>query len=332
MSLAQSTARTVMLKLFLDTDHVTAATGKTVAITISKAGGAFANPNAGASNATEVSSGWYKFALDTTDTNTLGDLVVRGTNADCDDAERILEVVSATTGGATNLDATVSSRASQTSLDTVDDLIDLEVAAIKTVVDSILVDTAEIGVAGAGLTAVPWNATWDAEVESEVTDALNAYDSPTNAEMVARTLAAADYATATALDTVDTEVGTIKAKTDQLTFTNPNSVDATASIAAADIRAAIGMASADLDDQLNALPTAVENADTLLNRDMSTGADDGSTTVRTVRQALRFLRNKFSIAGGTLTVCKEDDTTASWTAAVTTTAGDPVSAVDPAGP
>jgi hypothetical protein len=31
----------------------------------------------------------------------------------------------------------------------------------------------DIGVAGAGLTAVPWNASWDAEVESEVADALN---------------------------------------------------------------------------------------------------------------------------------------------------------------
>lgn len=49
-------------------------------------------------------------------------------------------------------------------------------------IDAILVDTAEIGAAGAGLTeaggtgdhltAVPWNAAWDAEVQSEVTDAL----------------------------------------------------------------------------------------------------------------------------------------------------------------
>ena len=44
-------------------------------------------------------------------------------------------------------------------------------------------DTAEIGSAGAGLTAVPWNASWDTEVQSEVTDALNAYDPPTKAEM-----------------------------------------------------------------------------------------------------------------------------------------------------
>jgi len=35
---------------------------------------------------------------------------------------------------------------------------------------------AEIGAAGASLTAVPWNAAWDTEVESECTDALVAYD------------------------------------------------------------------------------------------------------------------------------------------------------------
>jgi hypothetical protein len=73
-------------------------------------------------------------------------------------------------------------------------------------------------------------------------------------------------------------------------------------------------------------------ADAILDRDMSTGTDSGSTTVRTMRQALRFLRNKFAIVAGTLTVYKEDDTTASWTAAITTTAGNPVSSSDPAGP
>jgi hypothetical protein len=43
----------------------------------------------------------------------------------------------------------------------------------------------ELGASGAGLTAVPWNASWDAEVESEVTDALNAYDPPTRTEATA---------------------------------------------------------------------------------------------------------------------------------------------------
>lgn len=69
-------------------------------------------------------------------------------------------------------------------------------AALATVdnnVDSILDDTAQIGAAGAGLTAIPWNAAWDVEVQSEAADALAVYDPPTNAEMEARTLPAANY-------------------------------------------------------------------------------------------------------------------------------------------
>lgn len=74
-------------------------------------------------------------------------------------------------------------------------------------------------------------------------------------------------------------------------------------------------------------------ADALLDRDMSVGADSGSTTVRTVRQALRFLRNKWAISTGTLTVFKEDDATSSWTAAVTTDGSAlPIVSNDPAGP
>jgi hypothetical protein len=80
------------------------------------------------------------------------------------------------------------------------------------------------------------------------------------------------------------------------------------------------------------IPTAIQNADALLNRDMSTGTDSGSTTVRTPRQALRFLRNKWDLAAGTLTVKKEDDSTTSWTAAITTDAAAvPVIGSDPAG-
>jgi archaellum component FlaC len=72
-------------------------------------------------------------------------------------------------------------------------------------------------------------------------------------------------------------------------------------------------------------------SDNLLDRDMSVGTDSGSSAVRTPRQALRFLRNKWAIAGTTLTVYKEDDTAASWSAELTTNASaDPISAVDPA--
>lgn len=41
----------------------------------------------------------------------------------------------------------------------------------------------EAGGTGDHLTAVPYNSTWDAEIESEATDALNAYDPPTDTEM-----------------------------------------------------------------------------------------------------------------------------------------------------
>lgn len=69
---------------------------------------------------------------------------------------------------------------------------------------------ARIGANGAGLTAVPWNAAWDAEVQSEATDALNAYDPPTAAELTSATAnldaAVSTRASASALSTVGSDV------------------------------------------------------------------------------------------------------------------------------
>lgn len=217
-----------------------------------------------------------------------------------------------------NLNATVSSRATQTSVDTIDGI-----------VDDILVDTAEIGAAGAGLTeaggtgdhlsAVPWNATWDAEVQSEVTDALNAYDPPTKAELDS---AVAGLATAADLATVDGKIDTIDSNVDAILDDTGTSGVVVASLAANSITAAAIAADA-----------GNEIADAILNRDMSTGTDSGSSTVRTVRQALRLNRNKVEISGGTMTVYKEDDSTSSWTSSITTDeAAEPITASDPAGP
>jgi hypothetical protein len=92
--------------------------------------------------------------------------------------------------------------------------------------------TAGTNIDGSTFTAIPWNAAWDAEVQSECTDALNAYDPPTSAEMDARTLVAASYATAASQTTIisyidtevativgllDTEIGDIKTATDRIT-------------------------------------------------------------------------------------------------------------------
>ena len=93
------------------------------------------------------------------------------------------------------LDLILDARASQASVNTIDDFVDTEIAAIITTlgtpagvslaadIAAIEAQTDDIGAAGAGLTAVPWNAAWDAEVQSEATDALNAYDPPTKAEL-----------------------------------------------------------------------------------------------------------------------------------------------------
>jgi hypothetical protein len=73
------------------------------------------------------------------------------------------------------------------------------------------------------------------------------------------------------------------------------------------------------------IPTAVQNADALLGRNIAGGSNGG----RTVTQAFRRLRNRVAVLAGILTVYREDDTASDWTAAVTTAAGDPVSEVDP---
>lgn len=109
-------------------------------------------------------------------------------------------------------------------------------------------------------------------------------------------------------DFLDTEVAAIKAKTDTL----PSSP------------AAVGSAMTLTSGERNSV------ADALLDRDMSTGTDSGSATVRTVRQALRLLRNKWDTLSG-LRVYKEDDTTISWQSTLTTDgSADPITGSDPA--
>jgi hypothetical protein len=75
------------------------------------------------------------------------------------------------------------------------------------------------------------------------------------------------------------------------------------------------------------IPTAIENADGLLKRDWTSVTGEAA---RSVLNALRTLRNKWSISGTTLTVTKEDDSTTAYTSALTTAAGaDSITASDP---
>jgi hypothetical protein len=69
-------------------------------------------------------------------------------------------------------------------------------------------------------------------------------------------------------------------------------------------------------------------ADALLGRTLGSGGS--AQDARTVEQALRILRNKWSISGSTLTVTTENDTTTAWTSAVTEAPGaNPISGSNP---
>ena len=212
------------------------------------------------------------------------------------------------------------------------------IAAIKTKTDNLPASPAAVGSAmtldaaetGTGLTAVPWNASWDAEVQSECADALSAYDPPTATEMTSAfteikgatwssatdTLeairdrgdsawtTATGFATASDITTahsttdgkidavddyVDTEVTAIKAVTDKLDTaleldgavyrytTNALEQAPSGGLDAAGVRTAVGLASANLDTQLGALPTAAENADAVWNETVADHSGVGST-------------------------------------------------------
>ncbi len=135
-----------------------------------------------------------------------------------------------------NVNATISSRATQTSVDTIDDFLDTEVAAILAAVDTevaaILADTNDIQ------TRLPAALTLDGNIKADtlrvggtlqtagdLAALLTAIDDFVDTE-VAAILAAVDTEVAAILAAVDTEVAAIKAKTDQLTFTVANQIDA----------------------------------------------------------------------------------------------------------
>ena len=88
--------------------------------------------------------------------------------------------------------------------------LDGKINTIDTNVDSILVDTAEIGTAGAGLTDLGGMSTaMKAEVNAEADTALTDYDGPTNTEMNARTVTSATYATSAAQTTAQNDLDII---------------------------------------------------------------------------------------------------------------------------
>ena len=100
--LTQSATYTRNFLMVDSTDHITGKTGLTVTVTLSKAGGSF---GAAGGTVTEISSGWYKIALTTTDTNTVGDLAYHCTSTGADPTDFTDQV---TAGDLANLNASIS--------------------------------------------------------------------------------------------------------------------------------------------------------------------------------------------------------------------------------
>lgn len=187
IALRQSTAsQEIPLGHFVDsTDGVTAETGLTIAntdIKIWKAGATtLANKNSG--GATHISNGVYYAVLDATDTNTVGSLVIfvavsgaLAVRLECQVYEEAIydALFAASAAGYSTLDAA----GVRTAVGLASANLDTQLSTIDTVVDDILADlnafTGDVGASGAGLTALPWNAAWDAQVQSEVQDAIEA--------------------------------------------------------------------------------------------------------------------------------------------------------------
>lgn len=236
--LRQSTAsQEVPLGHFVDdADGKTAETGLTIAntdIKVWKAGATtLANKNSG--GATHISGGIYYCTLDATDTDTIGPLVL---------------FVAVSGALAVRVECEVLDEAQYDALFGTTAFSTLTAAQVNTEADTALSD---VGLTGAVTGRI------DAAVSSRLATA--GYTAPLDA---AGTRSAVGLASAnldtqlTAIDDyLDTEVAAIKAKTDNLPAAPAATGDC---ITAAGVRAAVGLASANLDTQFDALPTAAEN-------------------------------------------------------------------------
>jgi hypothetical protein len=119
--LKQSSAAQPLPFLMVDSsDHITGKLGLSPTVVISKNGATFSSPSGAV---TEIGNGWYKVAGHSTDTNTLGPLILHASAVGADPFDTMYDVVvfdpqDVAQLGLTNLDATVSSRSTYTGADT----------------------------------------------------------------------------------------------------------------------------------------------------------------------------------------------------------------------
>ncbi len=212
------------MKMYDATDKTLAKTGLTLTVTASKAGAAFASISP---TVTEISSGWYKVALTSSHTDTLGELIIRATASGADDGEKPCQVV--------------PERATAAALNVVDDFIDTEVAAIKAKTDNLPSDPADASDIAASFSTVNSTLTTiagyiDTEVGAIKAKTDNLPSDPADASDIASSFSTVNSTLATIAGYLDTEVAAIKAKTDNLPTDPADASDIAAAFASLDTK------------------------------------------------------------------------------------------------
>jgi len=320
--LRQSTAQTIRFGPCLDkTDGVTEETALTLAqadMRLSKDGGAFAQKSA-AGNATHDSDGWYSTALSTTDTATVGELILN-----VHQPANMLPVW---------LRWIVMEE------DIYDALYAVSAAGFDTnqrVDVGMWLGTAVTLGSGApdvniqSQDNIDFGATQKASINTEVDTALNTAipGGPTADSINQRILAIDDLSQAAGAG----DLAAILTDTNELQGDTHTAAEVwTSGTRSLTDKAGFSLAVGGVIDGALAAAELLNIADGCLDRRLDLGTDTGgdTTTSRTWRDALRILRNRADIVAGTLTVYEEDDTTAAFTAAISTAAGNPIAQVNP---
>lgn len=177
---------------------------------------------------------------------------------------------------------------------------------------------ARIGVAGGGLTALgdARLANLDAAVSSRL--ATGSYTTPPTATQIRQEM----DANSADLDAIGVLIASVKLKTDGLPADPAGLAGLASAHGAGNWATAAGFSTLTAGD----IPTTAQIADKVLGRSIAGGADGG----RTVRDALRFLRNKWTRTGSLLSVYAEDDVTLAWTSVLVSSSSlSPVGESDP---
>lgn len=339
--LKKDTAKDVTILLIDSSDHITGKTGLAAGLTIyaTKAAG---TPAAITPTVTELDStnvkGLYKLALTSGHTDTLGEFQLHITGSGADPADYKWEIstrllddlafpntsgrgIDVETTGEVGLDFNNINDASGAHT-----LTNITVPIVTSVTNRVTANTDQIEGADAtdtldarvqaGLTAQGYTTT-----RAGYIDTLNGlvqaiWDKATSALTTASSIGKL------LVDNID---ATISSRLATASYTAPDNASITAIKAKTDNLPSSPAATGDAMTLTAGERTSI--ADAILKRDWT--AVTGAAS-RSVLNALRFLRNKWSITSTTMTVTEEDDTTTAWTASLSTTPGaDPVTGSDP---